>query len=55
MAIRLKRSLTMNEHKDFVVNHPFIFGILTKIGSTIFVGRMTEIISIAGNLIKEEL
>jgi len=55
MTIRLKRSLTTNEHKDFVVDHPFVFYILTKNGSIIFVGRMTEIESIVRDFIKEEL
>jgi len=54
MAIRMKRSLIMNEHKDFIVDHPFIFFILTTSCSIIFVGRMTKIDSLA-HLIKEEL
>lgn len=54
MKIRMKRSLIMNEHKDFIVDHPFIFFILTASCSVIFVGRMTKIDSLA-HLIKEEL
>lgn len=45
----------MSEHKDFVVDHPFIFYILTKNGSIIFVGRTTEIKSVSENITKEEL
>lgn len=55
MSMRLKRSLAMNEHKNFVVDHAFIFFILTKNGSNIFVGRMTEIKSISKSFTKEEL
>lgn len=51
----MKRSLAMHEHKDFVVDHPFIFYILTKSSSIIFVGRMTKIKSISGSITKEEL
>lgn len=46
---------SLARHKDFVVDHPFIFYILTKTGSIIFVGRMTEIKSITENITKEEL
>jgi len=55
MATRMKRSLIMNERKDFVVDHPFVFFILTKGGSIIFVGRMTKIDSVVQSLTKEEL
>lgn len=55
MAIRLKRSLRMNDSKDFIVDHPFIFCILTKNSGIIFVGRMTNINSVALNHIKDEL
>jgi len=55
MNIRLKRSLIMNEHKDFGVDHPFMFFISTKNGSFIFVGRMTKIDSLTQNIFKEEL
>lgn len=55
MAIRMKRSLIMNEPKDFVVDHPFIFFISTKGGRIIFVGRMTKIDSLVQHFIKEEL
>lgn len=55
MKIRLKRSLIENEHKDFVVDHPFIFFILTQSDSIIFVGRMAKIDPLVINLIKEEL
>ncbi|XP_025406323.1 serpin B4-like isoform X3 [Sipha flava] len=43
MSIRKKRCLKMNEPKDFVADHPFLFYILTKLGSIIFVGRLTNI------------
>lgn len=55
MKIRLKRSLTTNIHTDFVVDHPFIFCILTKSSSIIFVGRMTKTNSLSEEAIKEEL
>lgn len=55
MAIRVKRSLRMNAQKNVIVDHPFVFYILTKNDSIIFVGRMTEIESIDGHFIKEEL
>lgn len=45
----------MNVQKDFVVDHPFIFNILNKNGSIVFVGRMTEINSLEQNIFKEEL
>lgn len=55
MSVRVKRSLMTNEPKDFVVDHPFLFYILSKNASVIFVGRMTDVDSLAQNLIKEEL
>lgn len=55
MAIRCRRSLKIRENKVFVVDHPFIFYILTKKGSNVFVGRMTKIESTEPNLLKEEL
>lgn len=45
----------MNEQKDFVIDHPFIFNILNKNGSIVFVGRMTEIDSFEQKIFKEEL
>lgn len=55
MKIRLKRSLPTYIHTDFVVDHPFIFFILTKSSSIIFVGRMTKTNSLSAEAIKEEL
>lgn len=55
MSIRMKRSLIMNEQTDFVVDHPFIFNILNKNSSVVFVGRMTKIDSLGNNNLKEEL
>lgn len=55
MSIRLKRSLNTYEPKDFIVDHPYVFYILTKIGSIVFVGRMTKIDSLLQTHIKEEL
>lgn len=43
MSIRKKRYLEMNEPKDFVADHPFLFYILTKTRVIIFVGRLTNI------------
>lgn len=54
MAIRKKRSLKVYEPKDFVADHPFIFYILTKTGSIIFVGRLTNIDTLV-HPIKDEL
>lgn len=55
MRIRVKRSLIMNERKDFIVDHPFIFFISNKGGSIIFVGRMTIVDSLVQHFTKEEL
>lgn len=56
MGIRLKRSINiLCEPKDFIIDHPFVFYILTKIDSIIFVGRMTKIDSLTQNNIKDEL
>jgi len=56
MTIRTKRSLpNPTLPKDFVVNHPFTFYVLTKNGSIMFVGRMTNIELSSQILVKEEL
>lgn len=55
MQIRLKRSLLVNEHKNFVVDHPFIFFIVTQSNNIVFVGRMAKIDPLVINLVKEEL
>lgn len=55
ISVRVKRSLVTIDPKDFVVDHPFVFYILSKNASVVFVGRMTDIDSLAQNIIKEEL
>lgn len=55
MEIRRKRSLETNQPKNFIVNHPFIFYIITKNGSYVFVGRIIKLKSIESSFIKEEL
>lgn len=55
MSIRLKRSINVHEPKDFIVDHPYVFYILTKIDSVVFVGRMAKINSLLQTHINEEL
>lgn len=43
MSIQKRKRSIVNGHEDFVVDHPFIFNIMTKNNSIIFMGRMTKI------------
>ncbi|VVC37390.1 Serpin domain,Serpin, conserved site [Cinara cedri] len=43
MSIKKKKYSMVNRHEDFVVDHPFIFNIMTKNNTIIFMGRMAII------------
>lgn len=43
MSIQKKKAPQVNGHEDFVVDHPFIFNIMTKNNCVIFMGRMVKI------------